>query len=250
MPAEMASEPNLYLTMGAQTNSFVAPYLSPGSGLINFSGLYTLGPDGANGERIQELIHRYEPNIRMLIRGERLYREDERGTPNRAQIDDALGPFGLRVDASDCKTITVRGLPPDLDFVVASSKPTPTQSRDTTYLVSCSAVPQETDVSAQMPAHRTADLALDHLEDACPTLFRPRRPRTEYHGSGGLRRYVDTDLIAWVSHGTVKFYQPTIGGDVAYLGSEDDWTKATVPVRCGRRSGRYFATVPASMDKH
>ncbi len=48
----------------------------------------------------------------MLIRGERLYRTDEGRMPNRAQIDDALSPFSLRVDESDCATITVHGLPP------------------------------------------------------------------------------------------------------------------------------------------
>ena len=113
LPAKLKSEPNLFLTMGTQTNSFVAPYLAPGSGLINFSGLYTLGPDGANGARIAAMIDRYAPNIRMLIRGERLYRDDERRAPNRAQIDDALSPFSLRVDESDCATIAVHGLPPD-----------------------------------------------------------------------------------------------------------------------------------------
>ena len=248
VPAKL-SGPSLYMTMGAQTNSFVAPYLSPAAGLINFSGLYTLGPDGANGARIEALIHRYAPNIRMLIRGERLYRADERRTPNRIQIDDALGPFGLRVDESDCGTITVHGLPPDLEFTLATSKATVPQSRDTTYLVSCRVVPDTTDHSAQMLPRRSADLALDHLEDACPTLFQPRRPRTEYGGNDGLRRYGNTDLVAWVSHGSVKFFQPTIGGDIVYLGPESDWTKAPIPVRCGRRSGRYFASLLESMKK-
>ena len=91
VPAKLESQPNLFLTMGTQTNSFVAPYLSPGSGLINISGLYTLGPDGANGARIAALIERYSPNIRMLIRGERLYRDDEQRSPTRAHIDDTLG---------------------------------------------------------------------------------------------------------------------------------------------------------------
>ena len=148
VPARLASEPNLFLTMGVQTNSFVAPYLARGAGLINFSGVYTLSPDGANGARIGTLIHQYTPNIRILLRGERLYSNDELHTPNRAQVDDALGPFGLRVDPSDCATITVKGLPPDLDFTIASSKPVVPQSRDTTYLVSCHVVADKSDYSA------------------------------------------------------------------------------------------------------
>jgi hypothetical protein len=248
VPAKLASEPNLYLTMGAQTNSFVAPYLAPGAGLINFSGLYTLGPEGANGARIEALVNRYAPKIRILIRGERLYRNDEQRTPNRAQIDDALRPFSLRVDESDCATITVHGLPADLDFTMATSQPAVPQSRDTTYLVSCRVAPDKTDYSAQMPARRDADLALDHLEDACPALFQPRRPRTEYSGNGGLRRYGATDLTAWVSHGWVKFLQASVGGDVVYLGRESDWAKAPIQIRCGRRNGRFFASLLRSTE--
>jgi hypothetical protein len=243
VPAKLKSEPGLFLSMGAQTNSFVALYLAPDSGLINFSGLYTLGPDGANGARIGALVNRYAPNIRMLIRGERLYSDDERRLPNRTQIDDALMPFSLRVDESDCATIAVHGLPPDLEITMATSQPAVPQSRDTTYLVSCRVAPDKTDHSAQMPARRDIELALDHLEDACPALFQPRRPRTENIGDGGMRRYFGTDLIAWVSHGSVKFLQPP-GGDVVSLGPENDWKKAPIQIRCGRRNGRYFASLP------
>ena len=77
-----------------------------------------------------------------------------------------------------------------LEFILAASQPVVPQSRDTTYLVSCHVVPDKTDHSAQMAAHRDVDLALDRLEDACPALFQPRRPHTEYIGNGGLRRYM------------------------------------------------------------
>jgi len=249
VPAKLKSEPNLYLTIGTQTNSFVAPYLAPGAGLINFSGLYTLGPDGASGAHIDSLIKRYSPNIRMLIRVEKLYRDDELPAPRRVKIDDALQAFSLRVDDKDCATISVHGAPPDLDITMTASQPAAPQSHDTTYLVSCRVVPDKTDHSAQLPAHRALDLALDHLEDACPALFQPRRPRTEYSANGGLRRYGSTDLNAWVSHGEVKFLQPTVGGDAIYLGQENDWMKATIAIRCGRRNGRYFAIMLPSTER-
>jgi hypothetical protein len=244
VPARLKSESNLYLTIGAQTNSFVAPYLAPGSGLINFSGLYTLGPDGASGAHIESLMNRYGPNIRILIRGERLYKDSERHLPNSAQIDDALSAFSLRVDGDDCLTIAVHGLTPDLEFTMASSQPAVRQSRDTTYLLSCHVLPDNADHSPQIAMRRNVDLALDHLEDSCPALFQPRRPRTEKIGDGGLRRYAGTDLVAWVGHGSVKFLQPSIGGDVVSVGSESDWVKGAIPIRCGRNNGRYFASSP------
>jgi Glycosyltransferase family 87 len=247
IPAKLASVANLYLTMGTPTNSFMALYLPPGSGLVNFTGLYTLGPDGANGARIAALISQFAPNVRMLVHGERLYRKDERRMPNAAQIDDALRPFGLRIDDSDCATITVHGLTPDMEIMMATSQPAVTQSLDTTYLLSCRVAPDKTDYSAQVMQHRDIDLALDHLEDACPALFQPRRPRTEYSGEGGLRRYIGSDMLAWVSNGRVKFLQPMLGGEVAYLGTENEWAKAPIQLQCGRRNGRYFAR-PATLQ--
>jgi hypothetical protein len=254
VPAKLATEPNLYLTIGGQTNSFLAPYLHPGAGLINLSGGYTLGAEGANRTRIDTLLNRFAPNIRVLLRGERLYRDDERRTPNRVQIDDALRPFSLRVDASDCATIFVRGLPPELEFSVAGSQsvvaqPVVAQPRDTTYLVSCRVVPDKVDYSAQRSVHRDIDLVLDRLEDACPALFQPRRPNTEYMGDGGLRHYLNTDLNAWVSHGWVKFLQPSKGGDIIYLGRDSDWIKAPIQIKCGRRNGGYFANLPESAGR-
>lgn len=162
--------------------------------------------------------------------------------PNAVQINDALRPFSLRVDESDCATIIVHGLPSDVEIIMrTSSQPAEPQSLDTTYLLTCRVTPDKTDYSAQIPVHRAVDLALDHLEDACPTLFQPRRPRTEYSGEGGLRRYIGSDLRAWVSNGRVKFLQPMIGGDVVYLGPENEWAKAPIQLQCGRRNGRYFA---------
>ena len=248
VPAKLRSESSLFLTVGGQTNSFIAPYLAHGAGLINLSGGYALSTKGANRVRIDGLIERYAPNISVLIRGERLYRDDERRLPNRAQIDNALGPFGLHVDPSNCATITMRGLPPEPEFTLATSRPAVPQSRDTTYLLSCRVAPDSTDYSIQILARRPADLALDHLEDACPELFQPRRPQTEYSGNDGLRRYLNTDLTAWVSHGSVKFHQPFLGAEVVYVGPEADWAKAPAQLRCGRRNGRFFAVLLKSTD--
>ena len=161
--------------------------------------------------------------------------------PTAAQIDRALRPFSLRIDESDCATITVHGLPPDVELTMATSQPTAPQSLDTTYLLSCRVTPDKTDYSAEIWAHRAVDLALDHLEDACPELFQPRRRTTEYGGDGGLRRYMGSDVNAWVSNGRVKFLQPLIGGNVVSLGPEDKWAKAPIQLECGRRNGRYFA---------
>jgi hypothetical protein len=245
VPEKLAIEPNLYLTIGAQSNSFIAPFLPRGSGLINFSGGYALGPEGASGARIEALIRRYAPHLRVLWRGSQTEADDLRKEHGSPPADDALARFGLRVDTSDCATITAHGLPPEAEITITQSstliKSTNQQPRDTGYLTSCHVVPDNTDRSALIAREHAVDLVFDRLEDACPALFQPRRVRTEHDGDVWRRLYINTDLVAMVSHGSVKFLNPLRGGDTVYVGLESEWAKAPAELACGRRDGRYFA---------
>jgi hypothetical protein len=248
VPEKLATEPNLYLTMGVQSNSFIAPFLAVGSGLVNFSGGYALGPEGASGERIGDLIRRYEPHLRVLLRGTRLHADTERLEPGRSQVDAPLARFGLRVDTSDCATIGVHGLPPPLEIGFKSSTPAEPRTSDTTYLLSCHLVPGNSDRSEQIVRQRAADLVLDRLEDACPELFQPRRLLSEPNGDSWQRLYINTDLAAWVSHGWVKFRDPVRGDNLIFVGRESDWAKSPLRLACGRRHGHYFAQVLESKE--
>jgi hypothetical protein len=246
VPQKLATEPNLYLTMGVQSNSFIAPYLARGSGLVNFSGGYALGPDGANGARIGALIRRYSPHVRVLWRGSQSQADDERRERHSSPVDDALAVMGLRIDTSDCATITVQGLPPEPEIKVTSSDLVETvqqQPRDISYLTSCHVVADDTDRSVQIARQRDVDLVFDRLEDACPKLFQPRRLRTEHYQDVWRRLYINTDLVVLVSHGSVKFINPVRGGQWTDLGRESDWAKTPLQVTCGRRDGHYFASV-------
>jgi hypothetical protein len=248
VPEKLAAEPSLYLMIGMQSNSFIAPYLASDSGLINFSGGYSLGSQRANGARIAALTRRYNPHVRVLITGAALYADGAGPGPFRSRVDEALEPFGVRVDMSDCATITVRGVPPPIEVqVVGKGRPFEPQSRDTTHLVSCHVVPVDAAESvAYLAQRRAADLALDHLEDACPELFQPRRLETVHDGARWQRMYVNTDLVAWVTQGEVRFRDVTSPDDMIRLGSADDWARQPLPLLCGRRDGRYYAVLQPS----
>jgi hypothetical protein len=241
VPEKLRTEPSLYLTIGTQSNSFVAPYLAKGSGLINFSGSYALGTAGANGGRVSALISQYAPHLRVLIRGAKLYEDEEKREPSRSQADLALERFGLRVETSDCETISVKGLSSEPAFSLDASTPDAQAPTETTYLVSCRLVPDGADHSVKTTQQLEADLALDRLEDACPELFQPRRPLSEHRGRGWIRYYGNTDLWAWVSDGWVKFYQSQRGQGRIFVGRESDWIKAPPRITCGRQGGIYFA---------
>jgi hypothetical protein len=252
MPQKLATEPNLYLTMGVQSNSFIASYLAKGSGLINFSGGYALGPEGATGARIEGLLHRYGSHLRVLWGGARSQAEDQRQGHHNSQVDGALARFGLRVDTSDCDTIIVHGLPPEPEITYAVSapiQPTGQPLPDTSYLTSCHVVPDDRDRSAQIARERAVDVVFDRVEDACPALFQPHRMRTENNGEVWRRLYLNTDLVMLIFRDSVRFTHPVRGGPMVNLGRESDWAKAPLRLACKHRNGHYFADVLKSGEE-
>jgi hypothetical protein len=244
-PERLASQPNLYLSIGMQSNSFIVPFLAKGSGVVNFAGGYALGPDGANASRVRAMIARSAPHLRVLVSGKHIYDDSAQREPRRSDVDDALRAFDLRVDNSDCETIVVRGLRPVVWRPLESSIPAPLVAgtlRYTSYFASCHLLADAGGESREMTDRRTVDAVLDRLEDACPALFQPPRPQTEHVNRVWLRVYSSTDLTAWVGNGEVKFTDPTRGaGHEIVVGSEEEWARAPLQLDCGRRHGIYFA---------
>jgi hypothetical protein len=246
VPEKLKTEPNLYLSLNPQSNSFLAPFLAKGSGLVNVWGAYTLDPDSANGARVRALIRRFSPNLRVAFLTSKPYENAGHPAPS-PQVDDALIGYGLRPEMADCATITVHGLPPELEIRYQTSLPQEPQNRDTTYVATCHLIPDTTDRSAQIARQRAVNLVFDRLEDACPKLFQPRRMATAHYGVVWRRIYVGTDTLAQISFGRVKFGDQIRPNGFIDVGSEDDWAKAPFRLYCGRRKGVYFAHVlPAS----
>jgi hypothetical protein len=152
-----------------------------------------------------------------------------------------LERFHLRVDTSDCETITMKDPLPEP--TLETSTPVAQTPGDTLYLVSCRLIPDSTDHSAQIAQQLAADIVLDRLEDACPKLFQPRRPLSEHRGKAWARFYPNTDLAAWVSDGWVKFYQSQRATFRVFVGRESEWARAPLRISCGRQDGIYFAKV-------
>ena len=242
VPDRLKTEASLYLTFGTQSNSFLAPFLAKGSGFINVAGGYTLDPEGANGVHVKSLIRRFEPNLRVAFPTYEPYEHAVRG-PLLAQIDSALQWYGLRPDLSDCSTITVHGLPPELEIRYQGASPLEPQNRETTYVASCRVVHDTTDLTALKERQRAVNLVFDRIEDVCPGLFQPRHLITVRFGDAWRRVYGATDIVASISYGRVKFSDQMRPHGLIDLGSESDWTKAPLRLECGKRNGVYFAHV-------
>lgn len=260
----LAQEPNLYLSLGMQSDSFLVPFLARGSGFVNLFGDYELGPDGPNGAHVESLIHRYAPYVRIITRDLRRQAGHAAGAPNPSEINAALQPFGLRLNEGDCSKIVMRdGSLPILITVgsatepLAATSPQSSLASNTDYFVSCGTVRDTGDHSRYRENSRQVDSVMDRVEDACPQLFQPRRPVTQYFGHeqvGGIweRQYGNTNLELWVSRGWVNFTDPLRPGAPVYIGREKDWESAPQHLECGRRGERYFARVlpPAHSGSH
>lgn len=232
LPQALAAEPALYLSIGANSNAYLAAYVSKQAGFINFTGYYPIRATGAGGARVQALIRRYAPHLRVLTTGDRLY-DDLKHLPNVSDVNGALARFGLRADPGDCATIAVYGSQPGANPAVG-----------VIHLVTCRVVPGASADDAPQPAAlKAADLVFDRLEAACPELFDPSGALTEFRNRRYERVYLNTDVFAWISRGYVKIWNPISADGPIFLGAEADWLRAPQRVVCGRRAGHDFARV-------
>lgn len=248
LPKSVASDPELYFSIGMESASFIVPYLAKGSGFINLEGNYTLGPDGANGRHIAELVGRYSPKLRMLMRDPRRDAGYDPDLPNMVAANDALEPFGLQVDTSQCERIIVRDVSSSALGITGGHAPAtvPRASLNMGYFITCRVATGSARDPALASAESAANLAFDHLEDACPALFQPRRPATYFtgtqaHGYIWERQYANTDIFALIHNGWVRF-QPYMS-PAGLAGAQSAWEKTPPRVNCGRGSDGYFFRV-------
>ena len=250
IPPQLESKADLYFLIGGQTNSFIIPELPRASGFVNLSGQYELDSAGANGRRVEALIHHYAPHLRVIW-------SDPTDTSAKKALpyffdppNDALEPFRLKVDTARCSIIVARGV--DVIFMVGSpvhdGALSPKGRRRTKYLMTCRVNTNSTSVYP-LPGQRTADAAFNHLEDACPALFQPRRPADTLLGDAKngyvfIRKYTGSAVHAWVAHGVVRFVKLGPGGREEDAGPERMWASRQPRVVCGWQGSGFLKVLP------
>jgi hypothetical protein len=258
LPASLPRTPALYLSYGVLSNAFIVPFLPRGSGFVNIAGDYPLPPYGANGAAVAALIHRYSPHLWVLARDTGTRNKHVRVISGIAAATNALRPFGLAPVISQCVPIQVPDEAlqrPRSDKTRLAGKYGPSRpirdrqvhKPDTGYLTACPVVPHAFDDARLARGERRANRVLDRLEDACPELFQPARALTQFYGDSTdqiwSRRYLNTNLTAWVSRGWVQFVDPLRGGPASYIGPVKAFESTHLRIDCGRRGERYFAKV-------
>jgi hypothetical protein len=240
MPKSLTKAPSLYFLYGNPSNSFLIPFLAPGSGFVNIGGAYELHARGANGRRIRSLIGQYEPHLRVVMLDTRRDAAVAATLPDFAWADDELGRFGLRADPSGCSRIVLGDTAPIV--TLAGVEPTAAETQaaaHSAYLVTCPAVPDPAAGAALRNEERAANLVFDRLEDDCPMVFRPRHPVTRNYSEGNVhlwsRQYPGMGLDVYVGSGrrvvVRNFFR---GGSTVDLGTERQWLTAPPYLECGR----------------
>jgi len=250
LPTDLASQPNLYFTIGTQTNSFILADLPAGSGFVNLDGDYVLEPTGPNAKHVESLVAQHGSQLRVLVRDARADARSETSLQNPGSVDDALEPFGLKADASRCSRLAVHGV--TVPWVEVSSgharRPRVALQPNTEYFLACRVGRLTPSGQAlPIPGKRAADLALDHLEDACPALFQPARPADivsgdPTHGYAFARKYTNTDTVASVGRGSVWFLR-LLAPEERHVGPESAWEGHALRVVCRRQGQQGYLKV-------
>jgi len=249
VPERLATTADLYFAFAQQSDSFIAPFLAPGAGLINVDGNYVLDPRGANGDHVRSLIRKYASHLRTLEFQPLTSDANVARPPDLAHENDTLAHFGLRVDESDCARIEIRDVvAPWVKIFVHDRSPSRIAQSPDQFLVSCGVARNTTTDSSLFVNEGGANLVFDRLERACPDLFQPAGSVTLDYGDaragyGWIRRYANTELAVAITDGIVEFVDPLRGGPAVYLGHESDWEKSMQPLSCGRRDERYYAVL-------
>lgn len=233
VPASLQVDPYLYLPMDSQSQSFLLPWLAPGSAFLGIaSGIV---PDSNEGRRARKLIEANQGRLRLLKLVDTIESDGRPVVPNEGRFDFALRRFGLRVSTGDCDFIRYKG---NRDVI---ERPGPRSGpRDEVWLYTCKVVPGSGLLDAEQDAKRIADVVLDHVEEACPQLFRQTRGGSWRSGQIWRRSYAD--LALWVTDdGWVRFADLIRGGgDRIAIGRAEDWMKAKQKLRCWQERGRAY----------
>lgn len=210
MSERLRREPFLYVSLGVNSNSYIAPFLARESAFTAPVGQISFELEGPVGERFRALFDRYEGRVR-LIGGFAGSAPDEQSIAGSlGSVDHLVARFGFAVDASDCEMITTSK---------SRAKGANSENKDVTRFTTCALRPR--------PYARTAERdrvrkAADKITAWCPKLFGTYYSVVEEAPAGWYARYAPTDATLHVKDERIFLTQPRALVEVD-LGTLDYW---------------------------
>jgi hypothetical protein len=204
VPSALLDKPGLFLVDEAQSLSFLAAFVNPGSAFVNTGGQHILSLHGPGGSRLKDLISKWDGSIFSLSQ---INVADNRGLPVVTAAQLAREPqlrLGLKQARSQCQLIRIGSTTPLLRTDVIKSvlthnlPPKPGQ-----YVMTC---PLIYDPLASGATQREADRvkqALSVLEKRCQKLFSPQGLEPQKIGSVWRASYTMTDTSVFLTESAV-----------------------------------------------
>ncbi len=220
VPDKLKQEPYLYISIGRQSHSFVAPFLSQQSAFMNPVGQMSVDIEGPGGDRVAALLKNYDGKARVLSRI--LSEEMTHDGPSDlwiAKIDAYLTRFDMVVDSGQCLTINVDGQLDALGGDATAGRET--FDRPPYRLVTCAlktVSPDDTLASER----RRMETVVGKIIAWCPKMFKPSYYVVERRVNGWDAVFEDSDARVSI-RGSAIFVRQKESYSVTPIGSVSDW---------------------------
>ena len=232
VPKKLQTTPYLYIAVGSESNSYIAPFLSPHSAFTNPIGQLSFDLDGPGGARLKNLLTKYEGRVRIISK---LPPGAQTSEPAfhawQSSANNMLSRFGLEIDPGDCELITTAGMSHELgnDY---------TGGDERRQLRTCKLRPAVEDESLKAERREVKEL-FESVVRWCPKLFKPTYTVVEKTPSGWFSTYADSDSTIRLDNGDLAVTQPHTSAVIA-LGNVADWKQNKHAVDCAKTPSRLW----------
>ena len=243
VPPVLIEKPHLFLSVGLQSNAFLAPFVHSKSSFVNISGQSSIDTVGEAGNRVLQLIQQHRGSVLVLTN----VSYDIASTADAREIflqklSFPLARFGLQLDGSQCQFLrSKRSTAPEHD-----QRPD-AKERVHYWMMTCPA--DEVPISqTEEKSRRNAARLFNSIAATCPNLFSPKAPTVERTSFGYMQHYVGTEFTLLMNSKSKQIwaFQVHASADIDF-GSVDDWNNGarkdfTCPGR--HRSSPWFQAKP------
>ena len=230
IPKKLSEQPFAYVSLGFhESNSFVAPFLPPGSTFLSLTGAtYAFRPDGPGSRRIREYLEASPEKLRLLVKSDPKSSEIE---PSRIKAwDQSLAPWNLVTIPNDCVLMDI-----DLGEAIQDGSAATSKAKSKAIrLVSCAIAqgPGEDAETRETRARLTK--VFDTIESHCPILFSPRGWHLTKRFRSWHRVYLQSDIIVTARGDRLSLSKHEFGPFDVDMGSIAEWEQGTASFECKR----------------
>ena len=212
VPVKLKENPYGYLSVGNNSNSFVALNIHPESRLSSMLGVFPISLDGSGGKRLRSFMSAHAGKLRTLEQYEIPIERSLAGKTDFSDyvkaIDARFAMWDLQVDPTDCEQIKFSVRPEN--FAI---------------LVSCGLRNGNPRRAGLLPEWERATRVMEQIERACPVIFNPSGGYTTPLGGAWYRHYPNTDTRLRIVNGRALYSRDRFGPFGVDMGSLEDWEK-------------------------